>query len=369
MDLGIIGLAKSGKTTVFNALTRGNAETTAFGRTGLQPNLGVVKVPEPRLDQLEPMFKPRRVVYAEVQYVDIGGASADLGKGAGFGGPLLNVLDTADALIHVVRTFEDPSIPHPLGSVDPARDIASINLELAYSDASIIERRLERLANTLKAAKPSEREAGVREQEWLLTLKERLEAETPIREMDLSDEQHLALANYALLTAKPLLILLNVGEDQAVDAAALAALEEEHRVKFGGAQIEVFALCGKLEMELASMELEEAAEFRSALGLHAPSMDRVVQASYRLLGLISFFTVGPDENRAWTIRQRSLAPQAAGKIHTDLEKGFIRAEVVPWEQLLEAGGWADARKAGHLRTEGKSYPMQDGDVVNILFSK
>ena len=366
MDIGIVGLAKSGKTTVFNALTRGHAETTAFGRSGLEPNVGVVKVPAPRMDQLALLTKPRKFTPAEVRYTDIGGTPPSFGRGEGFAGVMLNALGRMDALLHVVRAFEDPAIPHPHGSVDPTRDIASVNLEIAFSDAGLVERRLERLANNLKAARPGEREAGLREQELLQRIKRDLDNEVPVREMTLDDDERTIIANYSLLSAKPLLTMVNIGEAQ-LDAAA--PIEADYTARFRRPHTEVLAVCGKLEMELGLMEPEEATEFRTDLGVPEASLDRVIRASYALLGVISFFTVGDDENRAWTITRGDVAQRAAGKIHTDLEKGFIRAEVVPWQRLLEACGWAEARKAGHLRSEGKTYAVQDGDVMNILFSK
>ncbi|MSQ28001.1 MAG: redox-regulated ATPase YchF [Dehalococcoidia bacterium] len=369
MDIGIIGLAKSGKTTVFNALTRGHAETTAFGRSGLEPNVGVVKVPDPRMDQLAVLTKPRKFTPAEVRYTDIGGTPPSFGKGEGFAGVMLSALGRMDALLHVVRAFEDLAIPHPHGSVDPDRDLASVNLEIAFSDSALIERRLERLANTLKAARAGERDAGLREQELLQRLRHELDNEVPVREMTLDDDERAIIANYALLSAKPLLTMVNIGEAQ-LDRAA--EIETDYAVRFRRPHTEVLAGCGKLEMELGLMEAAEAAEaaeFRAEMGVLESSLDRVIRASYSLLGFISFFTVGDDENRAWTITQGDVAQRAAGKIHTDLEKGFIRAEVVPWQRLLDAGGWAESRKAGHLRSEGKTYLVQDGDVMNILFSK
>ena len=366
VDLGIIGLAKSGKTTVFNVLTRGQAHTAAFGRTGLEPNVGVVKVPDPRLDQLAALTAPKKVTPAEVRYLDMGGSANDFGKGEGFAGPLLNALGKVDALIHVVRSFADPSLPHPHGDVDPARDIGALNLELAFSDAAIIERRLERLTVGLKASRPAEREAAAREQEMLRGVKRQLDADVPVREMGLTEDQRVGLVTYSLLTAKPLLILLNIGEEQIAEAEDL---EAHYRSQFQRPQMEVLAFCGKLEVELALMDSQEAPEFRAVMGLKEPGVERVIQTSYSLVGLISFFTIGDDENRAWMVRQGTPAPQAAGKIHSDMERGFIRSEVVSWQLLLETGGWSEARKRGHLRVEGKNYQVQDGDIMNILFSR
>ena len=365
MELGIIGFSTSGKTTIFNALTGGHAETTSFGRSGLEHNVAVVKVPDRRLDVLDTLVKPKRTVPAEVHYRDFGGFPADFGSTAGLGGQLLNAVGAVDALIHVVRAFENLAVPHPLGSIDPSRDIETMNLEMAYSDAGIIERRLERIANSLKSSRPAARAAAAREQGLMQELHAKLEAGTPAREVPLDPEQKQLLASFSLLTAKPLLVLLNIGDDRADQTAAVEQEYQRYRLL----QTDVLAVCGKLEMELSPMEPAEAAELREGLGMAEPGRDRVIRASYALLGFQSFFTVGPDENRAWTIRRGELAPQAAGKIHTDLEKGFIRAETVSYEHLIADGGWNEARKAGHLRTEGRTYEVQDGDVMNILFSR
>jgi len=365
VELGIIGFSSSGKTTIFNALTGGHAETASFGRTGMEHNVAVVKVPDPRLDRLNVLTNPKKITPAEVHYRDFGGFPTDFGKGSGLSGQLLNAVGTVDALIHVVRAFDDPALTHPMGSVNVARDIETMNLELAYSDAGAVERRLERLTAQMKSARVTEREAAAREQEWLKQVQVILEAGTPMREVAMDEQQRLLLSSFSLLTQKPLLILLNMGDD---DADRAEAYENEYR-GFRRAHVDLLAVCGRLEMELAQMEAAEAAELREGLGIAEAGRDRVIRASYALQGLLSFFTVGPDENRAWTITLGELAPQAAGKIHTDLEKGFIRAETVSYEHLVADGGWNEARKAGHLRTEGRTYQVQDGDVMNILFSK
>lgn len=340
------------------------AEAASFGRTGIEQHIGVVKVPDPRLDRLAELFQSRKIVPAEVRYLDTAAGPAAFEEGKGLSGPILNALGTMDALIHVVRAFPDPSVPHIHSSVDPARDIEAVDLELAYSDATLIERRLERLSTGMKAANAAQREAAAHEQEWLSEVKDRLEAGSAVREMELSDEQRRGMANYALLTAKPLLVVLNVGEDQLG-----RDLETELRERFTRPGSDLLALCAKLEADLAQMAPEEATEFRAALGAGEPGVDRVIRASYALLGYVSFLTTGPDESRAWTIRDGEAAGQAAGKIHTDLEKGFIRAEVVLYEQLVECGSWAEARRRGMLRSEGKTYRVKDGDVINVLFSK
>jgi len=363
-DLGIIGFGLSGKTTVFNAVTRGKA-ATGFGG-GQEPNLGVVKVPDPRLGVLTEMFHPKKTTPAEIRYVDFPAAGAAFGHGQGPGSQFLNEVRRVDALIHVVRSFENAGVPHPEGSIDPARDIAAMNLELAFADLALIERRLERLEAELRAAKAGERMAGEREVALLRRLQTGLEAEEPIRVQTLSADERRLIASYRFLTELPLLILLNVGED---DLQNRAALESDYQGRFGGLKSQVAAFCGRLEMELLELAPAEAMEYRAELGLEEETgLDRAIRLSYHLLGLISFLTAGEDEVRAWTVSEGAAAPQAAGKIHTDLERGFIRAEVVRYEDLVTAGSLAEARKRGLLRTEGKNYVVQDGDVVNILFN-
>lgn len=363
MDLGIIGLPKSGKTTVFNALTRGKAEVAAFG-SAAAPNVGVVKVPDPRVDELTKMFKPRRTIYAEVKYIDVAGGKG-LGKTEGIAGQFLSEVSRVDALIHVVRAFQDENLPHPEGSVDPDRDIAAMNLELAFSDLAILERRLQRIQDTLKGAKASERDAALAEQALLNRTKKALEEDIPIRDQRLEKDEAKVIENYQFLTAKPLLLLVNIGESHLAEAQST---EEDFQKRYGKANCRVSVLCGKLEMELAQMEEEEAREFRADMGLSEAALDRMIRLSYELVGLVSFLTVGEDEVRAWSIPRATTAVKAAGKIHTDLEKGFIRAEVIHYSDLMNSGSMAEARKHGLLRLEGKTYIVQDGDILNILFN-
>ena len=363
-ELGIIGFGLSGKTTVFNAVTRGKAATGYGG--GHEPNIGVVKVPDPRLDVLTGMFHPKKTTPAEIRYVDFPAAGAAFAHGQGPGSQFLSELRRMDALIHVVRTFESSDVPDPEGSVDPDRDIGNMNLELAFADLALIERRLERLEAELRAARAGERLAGEREAALLRRLQQGLEEDQPIRAQSLSGEEVRAIAGFRFLTASPLLLLLNIGEEQ---AAGREALEQEFEARYGGPHVRVAAFCGKLEMELLALSEEEALEYRAALGLgEETGLDRAIRLSYRLLGLLSFLTAGEDEVRAWTVSEGATAPQAAGKIHSDLERGFIRAEVVRYEDLVQAGSIAEARKRGVLRTEGKTYVVQDGDVLNILFN-
>jgi GTP-binding protein YchF len=364
MEIGIIGLPKSGKTTVFNALTRGKAQTDAYA-SALAPNIGVVKVPDPRLETLTKILKPKRTVPAEVTYIDIAAPLKGFGKGEGPGGQFLAYLSKVDALAHVIRVFEDERLPHPEGSVNPGRDVGTMNMELAFSDLAIIERRMERLTASLKGAKPQEREAISREQTLLDKIKSALEADTPVREQTLSENESKLLENFQFLTAKPMLLLLNIGEKQIPEAGSL---EDKFRSTYRSPNCEVAALCGKLEMELTQLDDVEAQEFRSALGVAESGLDRLIRLSYSLLGLISFFTTASGEVKAWTIRRNTTAQKAAGKIHTDMERGFIRAEVISHDDLIKCGSLAEARKHGLLRLEGKNYIVQDGDVVTILFN-
>lgn len=363
MELGIIGLPKSGKTTVFNALTRGKAKIAAYSSGTVAPNIGVTKVPDPRLESLANIFKPKRTIPADVRYVDIGASPKDFGKGEGLGGQFLAHVAGTDALIHVVRAFKDERVPHIEGSVDPERDIDTMDLELTFSDLTIIERRLNRLEAALKGAKQSQREANLREQTLLKKIKAGLEDNIPIRKQGLTEEQAKAIENYQFLTAKPLLVLVNIGEERLAEAATLEA-ELQSRYQHPSSRLAV--LCGKLEMELG--ELDDDTEFRSAMGLTEAGRDKVIRLSYDLLGLLSFFTTVSNEVKAWTIRKETSVLKAAGKIHSDMEKGFIRAEVIGHDDLVKCGDIAEARKRGLLQLEGKNYIVQDGDVITILFN-
>jgi GTP-binding protein YchF len=361
MKVAIIGIPQSGKTTIFNALTKGKAEVAAYS-SSLAPNIGVAKVADSRLPVLEGIFQPKRTVPAEMSYIDIAGSIKGFGK-EGAGGEFLNYLTTADALLQVVRTFEDDKVPHPQGSIEPKRDIASLDLELAISDLAIMERRLEKLETSLKGAKATERESYLKEQLLLQKIKAELEKDVPIRIQGLAREELKMLANYQFLTAKPMLLVLNIGEDQIGQASQL-----ESEISSLYPQFAVVALCGKLEMELAQLSDAEAREFRESMGLEKPALDRVIDLSHNLLGLISFFTTVSSELKAWTIPGGTPAPKAAGKIHSDMERGFIRAEVISYKDLESCGNIAEARKRGLLRTEGKNHIIQDGDVVTFLFN-
>jgi GTP-binding protein YchF len=364
MQLGIIGLARSGKTTVFNAVTRGAAQVGAYSAS-TQPNVGVVNVPDPRVDRLAEIYHPKKTTYATIQYVDFPAAGESFGKGEGPAGKFINELGRMDALIHVVRAFEDETVPHPDVTIDPDRDIATMDLELAFADLAIIEKRLQRMETEIRSMKAGERDALVRLRDLLTRLKAGLEAETPIREQGLTDEDWKALEGSQFLTARPLLVVVNIGE---ADLPRRQALEEEYRARYRHPGRDVAAFCGKFEMELNELGDDEAAEFRESAGVTESGMAEAIRLSYALLGLISFLTAGPDECRAWTVAAGSTAPEAAGKIHTDLKRGFIRAEVIRFDDLVACGSEAEARKRGLLRTEGKQYIVQDGDVLHILFN-
>ena len=367
MQIAIVGLAASGKTTVFNTLTRGHAQTGGFG--GLTLNVGVVKVPDQRLDRLAEIFKPKKVVQADVTYVDLPAPPASSEGHVGtedLPAEHLARLRDSDALLHVVRAFDDPANPHPEGSVDPARDLDRLDVEFMLADLALVDRRLERLKQSGRHGTPAEKEANEREEAVIVRLKAGLEAGSPIRDVELDQDEEKAIRGFRFLTQKPVLVLLNVGESDIAGAGErVAALTSgyDHQNAL------IDALSAKIEMELGELEPDEAVVFMEELGIAESGLDRVIVLSYRLLGLISFLTAGPDEVRAWPIRDGSNAVDAAGAIHSDLAKGFIRAETIGYAELLTLGSMADAKKAGKLRSEGKTYRVRDGDVVEILFSR
>ena len=367
MQIAIVGLAGSGKTTVFNTLTRGHAETGGYG--GVTLNVGVVKVPDERLERLAEIFKPKKVVHADVTYVDLPAPPASSEGRVGteeLPADHLARLRDSDALLHVVRAFDDPHHPHPAGSVDAARDLEGLDLEFTLADLAMAERRLERLKGSGRHGTPAEREAAEREEVVLRRIHEGLEAGRPIRDLGLDADEAKAIRGFRFLTEKPVLVLLNVGEGE---LAAAPGLVERVRAGYPHRHAMVEALSAKIEMELGELEPDEAAVFMDELGITESGLDRVIKLSYRLLGLISFLTAGPDEVRAWPVVDGSTAVDAAAAIHTDLAKGFIRAETVAYEDLLALGSTAEARKHGRLRSEGKGYGVRDGDVLEILFSK
>lgn len=353
MRLGIIGLPQSGKTTVFNALTRGHQPlTTSGGRFDV--HTGVVDVPDVRVDRLSALFIPKKTIYAKVTYADIAGLE---GSQSAVSGQLLNLLTQMDGFLHVVRCFEDANVPHPAGSVNPPRDIATMDAELMLNDMIAVERKLERLADERK--KGGGRERAVIERELVLfeRFRDVLSKEVPLREIDLTAEEEKTLSGFGFLTRKPLLVLLNQQEGQGTPT-----------IDYPHIHTNLVALQGKLEMEIAQLTPEDAEVFMGEYGITELGLARVIRVSYDLLGLISFFTVGADEVRAWTIQRGSSAYDAAGEIHSDLQKGFIRAEVIPYDELIALGGLTEAKAKGRLRLEGKEYIVHDGEIVHIRFN-
>jgi ribosome-binding ATPase len=365
INIGIIGLAQSGKTTVFNALTGGKADTATRTTDGLSPHIGVARVPEPRLKVLEGILNPRKLVAVEAKYTDVGASIKTLAQDKGLGGQLLNQLSTVDTLICVVRAFKDDRLPHPQGSLDVKRDIGTLNMELIFSDLAIMERRLEKLETSMKGAKPGERQGFLQEKDILLRFKAELEKDKPLRELAVESAEARFITNYQFLTAKPLLIVMNIGEEQLSQAASM---EAELNKEYSGAKCRVMTLCGKLEMELAQLEESAAQEFRAEYGIKESGLERTIKMSYELTDLITFFTIASNEVRAWSIKKGTTALKAAGKIHTDMERGFIRAEGISFNDLVQSGSIAEARKKGLLRLEGKDYVVQDGDVMTFLFN-
>ena len=356
IDIGITGLAGSGKTTIFNALTRGKADTES-----LTPHIGIAKVPEPRLKMLADILHPNRVVPAEVRYIDTGAPIKD----KAISGQLLSQLSNVDALINVVRALTNESKPHVEGVLDIEQDIATVDAELAFSDLALLERRLERIKTSLRGAKQPEHQGLLREQELLMKVKADLEKDIPIRELKLTTDEVRTIANYQFLTANPLLIMVNIGEEQLPQALSL---EAELNSRYSRPKCRIITLCGKLEMELTQLDDSAAEEFRADFGMSESGLDRTIKLSYELLGLISFFTIVSGEVKVWSIQDGTNALKAAGKIHSDMERGFIRAQVITYDELLKCGSLAEAHKKGLLRQEGKSYIVKDGDVITFLFN-
>ena len=361
MLIGIVGLPNSSKTTVFNALTRGHAETAAFGGARVQVERASVEVPDPRFDRLVELFSPKKTTRARVEYLDIAGLAKGIDR-SGLSGELTNAISQNDALLHVVRAFEDDEIPHPEDSIDPSRDVDAVDSEFLLSDLVKVERRLEKLEDSLrKPGKGPERDEWTREQALLTRLHVVLEEETPLRDVELEPDEMRRLRGYQFLSAKPILILLNTGDDDVQDPTSI--MEYDHP------RSQLLTIRGQLEMELAQLEDEaDRAELLKEFGIAEPGLDRVIRASYGLLGLQVFFTVGEDEVRAWTIPVGATAAEAAGAIHSDLQRGFIRAEVTAYDDLIAAGSIAASKSAATTRTEGKDYLVKDGDVMNIRFN-
>ncbi len=349
MQTGIIGLPQVGKTTLFRILTRAHVDS----KGGQATHVGVAKVPEPRLLELAKLYKPKKITYATVNYVDLGGMQKERMRES------LASLREVDAIAHVIRVFEDPSVPHVEGNIDPLRDATNLELELILSDHEQVVKRLERVDKDLKKKRDAALEL---EKSVLEKCKAHLEAEKPLRELPLTAEERKPIGGFLFLSQRPMLYVLNLGDEE---AAELSTAVERHKLSplEGRPNTAVVAVCGRLEAELAEMEEKEAAELLASYGLAEPGLNRLIRATYDLMGLLQFFTAGEPEVRAWTIHKGSTAVKAAGAIHSDIEKGFIRAEVVRWNDLVSAGSIAAAKEKAQVRLEGKDYVVQEGDVI------
>lgn len=364
MKLGIVGLPNVGKSTLFNSLTKAGAESANYPFCTIDPNVGVVSVPDHRLDVLGEMYHTKKIVPAIIEFVDIAGLVKGASKGEGLGNQFLANIREVDAIVHVVRCFEDNNIVHVDGSIDPLRDIETINLELIFSDLEILERRIAKTAKTARNDK-----TAAKELEFLNRLKAHLEeskmAKTFLAE---NEDEEAWLSEYNLLTAKPVIFAANVSEDDLPDDGDSNEGVQAVREYAKREECEVFVVCAQIEQEIAELDEEEKKMFLEDLGLEEPGLEKLIKASYSLLGLVSFLTAGEPEVRAWTIRKGTKAPQAAGKIHSDFERGFIRAEIVSYDDLMACGTHAAAKEKGLVRLEGKEYVVQDGDIILFRFN-
>ncbi len=364
MKLGIVGLPNVGKSTLFNSLTKAGAESANYPFCTIDPNIGIVTVPDERLALLGDFYHSKKVTPAVIEFVDIAGLVKGASKGEGLGNQFLANIREVDAIVHVVRCFEDSNVIHVDGSIDPLRDIETINLELIFSDLEILERRIAKVGKTARMDK-----TAAREQTFLQKVKEHLENGNMAITLEIENEDDQAFMNtYNLLTAKPVIYAANVSEDDLADDGASNGQVQKVRTYAAEQGSEVFVICAQIEEEISELDDDEKKMFLEDLGIKESGLEKLVRASYHLLGLMSFLTSGEDETRAWTIRIGTKAPQAAGKIHTDFERGFIKAEVVNYRDLLDCGSYAGAREKGLVRMEGKDYVVQDGDVILFRFN-
>ena len=364
MKLGIVGLPNVGKSTLFNSLTKAGAESANYPFCTIDPNVGIVPVPDERLKLLGDMYKSKKVTPAVIEFVDIAGLVKGASKGEGLGNQFLSNIREVDAIVHVVRCFEDGNVIHVDGSVNPLRDIETINLELIFSDLEILERRISKVTKAARMDKTLAKEEAL-----LLRLRDHLEGGKMAKTMETDDEDELELlSTYNLLTYKPVIYAANVAEDDLADDGASNEMVEKVRNLAAEENNQIFVICAQIEQEIAELEDDEKAMFLEDLGLSESGLDKLIKASYTTLGLMSYLTAGEDETRAWTIKIGTKAPQAAGKIHSDFERGFIKAEVVNYKDLLEQGSLAAAREKGLVGMEGKEYVVQDGDVILFRFN-
>jgi len=364
MKLGIVGLPNVGKSTLFNSLTKAGAQAANFPFCTIDPNVGVVSVPDERLDKLAALYNSKKVTPAVIEFVDIAGLVKGASKGEGLGNQFLANIREVDAIVHVVRCFEDSNVIHVDGSVDPLRDIETINLELIFSDLEVLERRIAKVSKTARMDKNAAKELALLER-----IKKHLEDGKLAITMELENEDEEEMfPTFNLLTAKPVIYAANVSEDDLADDGASNEMVKKVREYAKENSSQVFVICAAIEEELAELSDDEKQEFLADLGIEKAGLDKLVEASYDLLGLMSFLTSGEDETRAWTIKKGTKAPQAAGKIHTDFERGFIKAEVINYKDLLENGSLSAAREKGLVRMEGKDYVVTDGDVILFRFN-